>query len=461
MTISHGGLALSLGIALSAAPAFARAADRGGFWPDRERWRDAARAALRDPGTWVPAAGAAVIAAADWDDNISEWAVDSTPVFGSTDNALDWSNHLKGASHYAMIATALAVPGEGRPFRTKLETLLWEHAAVEVTSELTSSIKKATDRERPDGSDRFSFPSGHASGAFAYAAASSRNLAATRLAGPTRVGLGIGLKTLAAGTAWARVEAGVHFPTDVLAGATLGNFLSLLVHDASSGRQAAARHRHAGREGPASRCSCASEAENRASGYHYNRRRKCRCTGSFHMSTVFRCVLGVAIAVIALGYATLPDRAAERAAPPPRGLMAGADRSGVSADRGLLQSCPKADLLVWKPRGSARFLERGDRQRAPVHAGQREGTEYLIAFDVRDGKQVWSMRWERDTNDKAAVRGAADRGRQSHLHAPRQRDLWAVSSDGKPLWHVPILEKFKVENIKWGISERRCSRATR
>jgi hypothetical protein len=36
-------------------------------------------------------------------------------------------------------------------------------------------------------------------------------------------------------TAWARIEAGAHYPTDVLAGAALGNFVSLFVHDAFLG----------------------------------------------------------------------------------------------------------------------------------------------------------------------------------------------------------------------------------
>ena len=41
---------------------------------------------------------------------------------------------------------------------------------------------------------------------------------------------------LGAATAWARVEAGAHFPTDVLAGAALGNFTALLIHDAFLGK---------------------------------------------------------------------------------------------------------------------------------------------------------------------------------------------------------------------------------
>jgi membrane-associated phospholipid phosphatase len=41
--------------------------------------------------------------------------------------------------------------------------------------------------------------------------------------------------TLAAGTAWARVEAQKHFPSDILAGAALGNFVASFVHDAFLG----------------------------------------------------------------------------------------------------------------------------------------------------------------------------------------------------------------------------------
>jgi hypothetical protein len=41
--------------------------------------------------------------------------------------------------------------------------------------------------------------------------------------------------SLAVGTAWARVEAKKHFPSDVLAGAALGSFISAFVHDAFLG----------------------------------------------------------------------------------------------------------------------------------------------------------------------------------------------------------------------------------
>ncbi len=37
---------------------------------------------------------------------------------------------------------------------------------------------------------------------------------------------------LASGVAWARVEGQKHYPSDVLAGAALGHFLTAFIHDA-------------------------------------------------------------------------------------------------------------------------------------------------------------------------------------------------------------------------------------
>ena len=44
--------------------------------------------------------------------------------------------------------------------------------------------------------------------------------------------LQIGNTVLASGVAWARVEARKHYPSDVLAGAALGHFLTAFIHDA-------------------------------------------------------------------------------------------------------------------------------------------------------------------------------------------------------------------------------------
>jgi membrane-associated phospholipid phosphatase len=45
----------------------------------------------------------------------------------------------------------------------------------------------------------------------------------------------VGNIVLATGVAWARVEAGAHYPSDVLAGAALGHFLSAFIYDGFMG----------------------------------------------------------------------------------------------------------------------------------------------------------------------------------------------------------------------------------
>jgi len=92
--------------------------------------------------------------------------------------------------------------------RDSLEAQLWAGGVV------TQAIKHAAGRERPNAGDKLSFPSGHATTAFA---------AATAIAGhydnwvvPTIV------YTIATGVALSRVNDHVHWPSDVVAGALIG-----------------------------------------------------------------------------------------------------------------------------------------------------------------------------------------------------------------------------------------------
>ncbi len=186
----------------------------------------------RAPGTWGPATAAAAVAAGGWDQEISDWARRETPVFGSTDGARRASDQLLVASHLGMVLTILAVPAADRAPHSRPERLLCEEAAVLTTAGVADLLKEATGRERPNGLSDQSFPAGHSSAAFASSAMASENLRRSTLRRSVRLGLGAGIETLAAGTAWARVEAGAHYPSDVLAGAALGRFVSVLLHDA-------------------------------------------------------------------------------------------------------------------------------------------------------------------------------------------------------------------------------------
>jgi membrane-associated phospholipid phosphatase len=193
--------------------------------------------ALRSPVTWGPAAGAAVIAAGGWDRKISDWAVENTPVFGSVDNAKKRSDDLRALSNFGMLGTAVAVPGGAHPWWSRIKRLLVEEAGAIAASSVTGLMKQSISRERPDESDNHSMPSGHSTRAFAYAAMSNRNLDAMEMSDPATITLKALFDTLAAGTAWARVEGERHYPTDVLVGASVGNFMALFIHDAFLGKE--------------------------------------------------------------------------------------------------------------------------------------------------------------------------------------------------------------------------------
>jgi membrane-associated phospholipid phosphatase len=212
------------------------------YWPSGERWKQATMNALTSRGTWAPLIGAGVVSIDDWDRGISDWAVESTPLFGSTENALEASDNLKTVTTLAMVGTALAVPNGDGAWEWKPERLVLEVGAVQINNLLTNGLKSVTGRERPDGSDDRSFPSGHASQAFTRATLACRNI--DHIPGLTKA-WGLALKTsfqvIAAGTAWARVEGGVHYPSDVLFGAALGNIVAVFVHDAFLPADSAAR----------------------------------------------------------------------------------------------------------------------------------------------------------------------------------------------------------------------------
>ena len=203
------------------------------YWPSGSRWKQAALNAVKDRGTWIPLAGAAVVSIDHWDEHLSDWAVENTPVFGSIDRALTASDNLKSATTFAMVGTALFVPNGSGAWETKVERLVLEVGAVQLNNLVTNGLKSITGRERPDGSDDRSFPSGHASQAFTRASLACLNVDdLPNLSRGWRLTLKTSFQALAVGTAWARVEGGVHYPSDVLFGAALGNFIATFVHDA-------------------------------------------------------------------------------------------------------------------------------------------------------------------------------------------------------------------------------------
>jgi membrane-associated phospholipid phosphatase len=190
--------------------------------------------ALVDPQTLIPAAGALVFGLSRWDKKVSHWASGHTPIFGSIQNAQNDRLYLEIPLYTETFITALATPSgdDSKDWvYSKLKGIAVEGAAELVTAGATSLLKDTTGRTRPNQGGKTSFPSGEASAAFSSVALSNRNLDSIELPQEVKIPLKVVNILLGSSVAWARVEAQAHFPSDVLAGAALGNFLSATVHD--------------------------------------------------------------------------------------------------------------------------------------------------------------------------------------------------------------------------------------
>ena len=103
-----------------------------------------------------------------------------------------------------------------------------------LTRSTVGFLKQNVGRSRPGGGNG-SFPSAHASGAATYATFASANIETLGWSRGAVTASDIGLGALAAATAWARVEANFHYPSDVLGGIAIGSFFGVFFTDAFLG----------------------------------------------------------------------------------------------------------------------------------------------------------------------------------------------------------------------------------
>lgn len=211
--------------------------------PGWERIGRAAKNAALATETWAPAAGALAFQIGKADRNVQAWAAKHTPVFGSQRNADQMSDSLKRASGALWLASGLAIPSgddgggneEGEWFLNKARGLGVQAGAGALLRSTVGVLKDTTGRTRPNGLGKTSFPSDHASNTSVYTTMASKNVEhlgwSDNAVSITRFGLG----TLTAATAWARIEANQHYPSDVLAGIALGHFFGAFFTDAFLG----------------------------------------------------------------------------------------------------------------------------------------------------------------------------------------------------------------------------------
>jgi len=129
------------------------------------------------------------------------------------DGVFEAGEYLGGS--LAQVGGAFATYGLGKAFeREGVERLGRDLVRAQVvTQSLTLGVKLLVRRERPDGSNQASFPSGHASGAFASATVLQRHYGWKA---------GVPAYAVAGYIATSRLNEGKHYLSDVIFGAAVG-----------------------------------------------------------------------------------------------------------------------------------------------------------------------------------------------------------------------------------------------
>ena len=140
----------------------------------------------------------------------------------------------------------------------------------------------------------------------------------------------------------------------------------------------------------------------------------------------------------------------------------GPNRDGISKETGLLKQWPAdGPPLVWKAAGAGRgystmSIANGRIYTMGLRGELQSAREYVIAFDIATGKEVWATAhgdvFLNDRGDGPRGTPTVDGDRVYSLGG--NGDLSSIDTrTGKIVWKMNVLTKFGGENPNWGISE--------
>lgn len=115
--------------------------------PGWDRVKSAAWNTASSPQIWLPAASALLLQINGADETLTDWAIETTPLYGSTRNAEHASDHIRNASYVFFGATVLATPS-GDPSqewtRSKLNGFAIQASASLLQEGLGRGLRSAT-----------------------------------------------------------------------------------------------------------------------------------------------------------------------------------------------------------------------------------------------------------------------------------------------------------------------------
>jgi len=190
-----------------------------------------AKNAIMDPYTLGALTLATGIYLANKDQQISDWATSHHPVFGSEQRARTTTDLLQYSSLaiYGLTTIVKNNRNGNSAITFPIINVSSDISAIFLTVFTTELLKNNVGRLRPNHGDTRSFPSGHTSFTTINANLTSHQLNTMEMKSDTRLLCNAALATMVTATAWGRIEGKKHYPSDVLAGAALGNFIGNFV----------------------------------------------------------------------------------------------------------------------------------------------------------------------------------------------------------------------------------------
>lgn len=222
------------------------------------RYGSAAYRSAADWRTWAPLVAAAAFSAAGWDESVSDSIAGSTTISdiqaanpgfsrAQAERASEELNGRDTAARLSDVTTGLAIASgllsplaqrgytgsDGRPLvASRGKRLAVSGGALLGTLGVTQGLKLWAGRTRPSGADDESFPSGHTSLSACGAAFTRYEIQRMRrLSTRTRAVLDGAYTALPLVTGYLRVRAKSHYPSDVLFGWGLGNFIGSFAYE--------------------------------------------------------------------------------------------------------------------------------------------------------------------------------------------------------------------------------------
>jgi hypothetical protein len=206
--------------------------------PGWNKASDSAYEIITSPMFYVPAAAALLLQIDNADERLSDWAMKHTPVYGSQERADELSKDFRGYTADVFYLSILATPSGDDPLPwgiAKAKGALVQQSAVGLNHLTVKSMKEVTRRERPCGNNEKSFPSSRSSSMTVFTMLSSKNIDAMNIPNSAKITSKVILSGLLVAGSWGRIESGSHYPGDVLAGISVGYFVSSFIHESFMG----------------------------------------------------------------------------------------------------------------------------------------------------------------------------------------------------------------------------------